>query len=67
MLSTFDYLEMARECLNEAQATQDAHRKKCLESIAKLYTQTALAMESVGTQDNAAATTPDPVASSGGA
>ena len=55
MASQFDYLEMARECLNEAEATKDAGRKKCLESIAKLYTQSALGMGSVGAQDNVAA------------
>ena len=52
MPTAFDYREMARECLKEAEATKDAGRKKCLESIAKLYTQTALGMESVGAQDN---------------
>ena len=52
MPSSFDYLEMARECLKEAATTKDVDRKECLESIAKLYTQTALAMESVGTQDH---------------
>ena len=45
MASAFDYREMAREYLMEAAATKDAARRRHLEGIAKLYTQTALAMD----------------------
>jgi hypothetical protein len=50
MPSAFDYREMAIECLQEADATSDAGRKKSLQDIAKLYIQTAFSMES-GAQD----------------
>jgi hypothetical protein len=51
MPSAFDYREMARECMKEAEATQDADRRLTLEGIAKLYLQTAFSMEESG-QDN---------------
>ncbi len=54
MSSAFDYREMAHECLREAEQTQDADRKKVLLQIAKLYTQTALAMEGVVSPENPA-------------
>jgi hypothetical protein len=52
MSSSFDYREMARECLHEAEQTQDVDRKKVLLQIAKLYTRTALAMEGVVSPEN---------------
>lgn len=51
MPSAFDYREMARECMKEAEATKDASRRKTLQSIAKLYVQTAFSMDQVD-QDN---------------
>ena len=48
MASAFDYREMARECMKEAEATKDAGRRMTLESIAKLYVQTAFSMEASG-------------------
>jgi hypothetical protein len=45
MPSAFDYLEMARECMREADATKDAARKKALLDIARLYAETAVALE----------------------
>ena len=55
MPSSFDYREMARECMKEAEATKDAVRKKALEDIAKLYVQTAFSMDDLA-QDNRQAT-----------
>jgi hypothetical protein len=54
MSSAFDYWEMARVYLKEADATKDAVRKKDLQGIAKLYTLTALAMDAAerGGQNN---------------
>jgi hypothetical protein len=46
MPTAFDYREMARECLAEAEGTTDAARKKTLLEMAKLYSQTALTMDS---------------------
>jgi hypothetical protein len=51
MPSAFDYREMARECMKEAAASRDDARKTTLESIAKLYVQTAFSMEQ-GHQEN---------------
>jgi hypothetical protein len=51
MPSSFDYREMARECMKEAQATKDTTRKRTLEDIAKLYVQTAFSMDNLA-QDN---------------
>ncbi len=45
MLSAFHYREMARECMREANSTDNAARKKALQDIAKLYTQTANNMD----------------------
>ena len=42
MTSAFDYREMARECLAEADATDDPVRRQALQDIAKLYIQTAM-------------------------
>ena len=42
---------MARECMKEAEASKDAGRKMTLESIAKLYVQTAFSMDQAD-QDN---------------
>jgi hypothetical protein len=56
--SAFDYREMAHECLQEADRTRDAARKKVLLQIAKLYTRTALAMEGVVSPENCASPTP---------
>jgi hypothetical protein len=44
-MSPQHYREMARECLQEAADTEDEARKKTLLEIAKLYSETALAME----------------------
>jgi hypothetical protein len=52
--SAFDYREMAHECLQEADRTRDADRKKVLLQIAKLYTQTALTMQGVVSPENRA-------------
>jgi hypothetical protein len=52
MKTAFDYREMARECMKEAEATNDAGRQKALWDIAMLYTTTALSLEGVGQQDN---------------
>jgi hypothetical protein len=51
MPSSFDYREMARECMKEAEATRDAARRRTLEDIAKLYVQTAFSMDDLA-QDN---------------
>ena len=51
MPSAFDYRQMARDCMREAEATKDAGRKKTLQDIAKLYVQTAYSLEQVS-QDN---------------
>jgi hypothetical protein len=51
MPSAFDYREMARECMKEADASTEDVRKTTLESIAKLYVQTAFSMEQ-SYQDN---------------
>lgn len=51
MPTAFDYRQMARECMKEAAGTKDVGRKEALRDIAKLYTQTALNMES-SLQDN---------------
>jgi hypothetical protein len=45
MASAIDYRGLARECIQEAESTQDEARKKTLLGIAKLYNQTALNME----------------------
>ena len=42
MASAFDYREMARECLAEADATDDPVRRQALQDIVKLYIQTAI-------------------------
>jgi hypothetical protein len=55
MPSSFDYREMARECMKEAEATKDAARKRTLEDLAKLYVQTAFSMDERA-QDNRPAT-----------
>lgn len=47
MASAFDYRQMARECMREAEESNDSARKITLESIAKLYVQTAYSMELV--------------------
>jgi hypothetical protein len=49
MSSAFDYHELARECLQEAEGTADPERKKSLIDIAKLYTETALAVDAMKT------------------
>jgi hypothetical protein len=51
MPTSFDYRQLARECMKEAEATKDAACKKTLEDIAKLYTQTAFSMDDLA-QDN---------------
>jgi len=58
MSSALDYREMARECLREAEQTRDADRKKVLLQIAKLYTQTALAMDGVVSPEDSASPVP---------
>jgi hypothetical protein len=45
MTLAFNYREMARECIAEAEGCNDLDRKKHLLEIARLYNQTALAME----------------------
>ena len=45
MTAAFDYREMARECLREADATKDPDRRQALQDIAKLYIQTAIALD----------------------
>ena len=45
MTLAFNYREMARECIAEAEGCNDLDRKKHLLEVAKLYNQTALAME----------------------
>ncbi len=40
-----DYLQLAKECIQEAEGAQDEDRKRTLLSIAKLYSQTALSLE----------------------
>ncbi len=45
MTSAFDYRQLARECLREADATDDAVRRQALQGIAKLYIQTAIALD----------------------
>jgi hypothetical protein len=54
MASAFDYREMARECMREADQTPDADRKKVLLQMAKLYSHTALTMEGVVSPENPA-------------
>jgi hypothetical protein len=41
MQTAFDYPEIARECMKEAEATKDASRKK-VQDIARFYTQMGL-------------------------
>ena len=45
MGSALDYHEMARECILEAEACRDAQLKNALLEIAKLYNETALALD----------------------
>jgi hypothetical protein len=45
MTDKLDYREMALDCIREADATDDPVIKKTLLGVAKLYNQTALAME----------------------
>jgi hypothetical protein len=45
MSLAFDYREMARECISEADVSTDPDRRKHLLEVAKLYNQTALAMD----------------------
>jgi hypothetical protein len=52
MISASDYLQLAKECIQEAERIQDEDRKKTLLDIAKLYNQTALHMENAAAQDN---------------
>ena len=52
MLSPFNYQEMARECMKEAEKTKDVARQKTLRDMAKLYLQTAHLMEGAGSQDD---------------
>jgi hypothetical protein len=52
MISASDYLQLAKECILEAERIQDEDRKKTLLDIAKLYNLTALYMENVAAQDN---------------
>lgn len=52
MNSPIDYLELARECIREAEESGDTGRKKTLLGIAKLYNQMALNMGDGTAQDN---------------
>ena len=54
MPSAFDYREMARECMKEAEASNDAARKQSLEDIARFYMRAALSMEGIDMQGNKA-------------
>ena len=54
MTSGFDYREMARECLLEAEATEDPVRRQALQDVAKLYIQTAIAMDAAGVRPSIA-------------
>ena len=45
MNSASDYVQLARECIREAESAQDEVRKETLLSIAKLYIYTALHLE----------------------
>jgi hypothetical protein len=45
MTGAFDYREMALDCLRQADVTDDPVAKKTLLGVAKLYNQTALAIE----------------------
>ena len=45
MQTIFDYREMAREYLAQAEACDDPRRKETLLGIADLYNRTALAMQ----------------------
>ena len=49
MTGAVDYREMARDCIREADGTKNPERKQALLGIAKLYNQTALAMEAAQT------------------
>ncbi len=42
---TFNYREMALDCIRQADASDDPVIQKTLLGVAKLYNQTALAME----------------------
>jgi hypothetical protein len=52
MRTAFDYRHLARECMKEAAASKDVGRQTALRDIARLFTQTAVNMESVNPQDN---------------
>jgi hypothetical protein len=52
MNSPIDYLELACECIREAEESRDTGRKKTLLGIAKLYNQMALNIEDGTAQDN---------------
>ena len=58
MQSASDYRAMAMECIREADESDDAGRKKALLGVAKLYNQTALAMEAAETAPVAGAQAP---------
>ena len=52
MISAFDYLQLAKECIQEAERIKDEDRKETLLDIAKIYNQTALHMANAAAQDN---------------
>jgi hypothetical protein len=45
MTGTFNYREMARDCIRQAETTDDPVIKNTLLGVAKLYNQTALAID----------------------
>jgi hypothetical protein len=51
MPSPLEYRMMARDCLKEAETTQDADRRQT-RRVAQKYMQTAHLLESCETQDN---------------
>jgi hypothetical protein len=43
--TTFDYRELARECLREADETTDEARRKTLIGMARMYNHTAIQLD----------------------
>jgi hypothetical protein len=57
MTSPFDYREMAREYLLEADATNDAERRGVLERIARLFMTAALKLGATESDERASEAT----------
>ena len=51
--AAFDYLEMAHECMREAEETADEARKQTLVGIAKMYRLTATLLDTAANASSA--------------